>query len=243
MDIDETECQDSGGENRIEVARRLPVECGQAIDQIGQVFRLRAYVVRERLLGVPSTFADESAFGPETELHEARIADHDALQALQFVDVERGLTGLPDRVAPALDAILRRLLTLYGKARSRVAEQQERSRARQHVTRYCRHDVACAGRQVQRDELVQPFGAVHQRAEARCAGEVVLDAVARGILGGGRELQFGVHDRWISTSVGVRQVEPPSGEPLVQEPDTPCVSAGGRGSHSRLDRCGTGGKE
>ena len=112
-------------------------------------------MVRDRLLGVPIPVADKSSFVPEAELHEAGIADHDLLQAQQLVEVQRLLARLPDSAAPALDAILSRLLALDGKARPRVVEQQERGRARQHVTRYrCSYGLR-ARRQVQRDEVVQ----------------------------------------------------------------------------------------
>jgi hypothetical protein len=47
-------------------------------------------------------------------MHEALIADDDALQTEQLIKIKRDLAGLADRAAPALDAILGWVLALDG---------------------------------------------------------------------------------------------------------------------------------
>ena len=237
MDVDETERQDRGTQYRIELLRNLPVEGDQAADEAGQVFRFRAHVVRDRLLGVSIPLSDKSSLGPQTEVHEARIADHDALQALQFVDVEWVPAGLTDCSAPALDAILRGAFAFDDVARLGVLEQQKRGGARHQIRWHRGGDFLSAGAQVHFDEAVQTIGARHQGAELGCPWEVVLDPMACGIIrSGSGELEFRVDDRRIGSPIGVPQVESPAGEPFVEEPDAPRVGAGRRCLDHRLDR-------
>ena len=143
MDVDESECQNRSRQHRIEFPCRRPVEGDQAIDEIRQILRPRAYVVRDWLLGVPIPAADKSSFVPETEMHEARIADHDLLQAEQFVEVQRLRARLTDRAAPALDAVLRGAFAFDDEARLGVLEQQERRGARHQILRHRSVGFSC----------------------------------------------------------------------------------------------------
>ena len=59
---------------------------------------------------------DEAAFVAQAEMHEARVANDDALQPQQFVEVDRTAAGFADGPAPALDAVMRRILVLNGEA-------------------------------------------------------------------------------------------------------------------------------
>jgi hypothetical protein len=56
----------------------------------------------------------------QAQTHIARVADHDALQAKQFVEVDRPAPRLADGPAPTLNTILRRMLALDGKAALRL---------------------------------------------------------------------------------------------------------------------------
>ena len=127
------------------------------------------------------------------------------------------------------------------EARLGVLEQQKRCGARHQIVRHRGGGFLCACGQVQFDEAVQALGAGHQGAELGRTRQVVLDPMACGTLSGGAVLEFRLDHQWIGAAVGVGQGEPPSDEPLVEEPDAPRVSAGRRGSGHRLDRRGAGG--
>ena len=72
--------------------------------------------------GFTVMLADETAFMTQAQTHIARVANNDALQAKQFVEVDRPASGFADGPAPALNAILRRMLALDGKARFRILQ-------------------------------------------------------------------------------------------------------------------------
>ena len=243
MDVDEAERQHRGGQHRVELARCLPVEGDHTVDELLQIFRPGTHVAGERLLRLPVPFTDKAALVAQAERYETIVADHDALQAAQFCDVQRLFARLADSVAPALDAGLRRPFAFNREARAGIVEQQERGGPRQEIAGHRRRGVLCSRLQVEGDEAVQPFGTGHQWAEFRRAGEVVLDPMAGGIHGGGRVLALGVDHQRIGAAAGVRQVEPPVREPLVEEPDAPCVGTGRRGPDERLDGGGTAGGE
>ena len=145
VDVDEPERQDGGGQHGIELPRRGPLEGDQAGGERWQIFRLGADVGRDRLLRLTIPVADEAAGAAQAELYEAGIADHDALQAAQFVEVERLPAGLADGLTPALHAIRGGALTLDGIARPRIVEQQESRGARQQVAWQRRGGGAGAG--------------------------------------------------------------------------------------------------
>ena len=100
MDIDEAEGEDRGGNNRVELLRGLFVEGDHAVYELGQIIRPRAEMVRDRHSCLTVAFPDKTAFRPQTEIDEAGIADHDALQAQQFVKIDWLPAGLADCAAP-----------------------------------------------------------------------------------------------------------------------------------------------
>ena len=71
----------------------------------------------QRHTGFAVMFADEAALMTQAQTHIARVANDDALQAKQFVEVDGLAPRLADGPAPALNAILRRMLAFDGEAR------------------------------------------------------------------------------------------------------------------------------
>ncbi|MCY1547857.1 hypothetical protein D9M68_839370 [compost metagenome] len=136
VDVDEAEVEGCGGENRIEVLCRAAVEGSQAVDQRRQIFVSGADMIGDRCARQPIMLADEATLGAQAEMDEARVADDDALQPLQFGAVYRPAAGFTDHLAPALDAILRRIFSLDLEARARILEQQECSGACKQVRRH-----------------------------------------------------------------------------------------------------------
>ena len=95
VDVDEAERQHRGGQHRVELARCPAVEGDQAVDELLQIFRPGTHVAGDRLLSLAVPFADKAALGAQTERYEAIVADHDALQAAQFFDIQRLFARLP----------------------------------------------------------------------------------------------------------------------------------------------------
>lgn len=62
-------------------------------------------MVRYRHARFAVPFADETALAMQTETDEPGITDHDALQAQQFVKIDRLPASLADGAAPPLDTI------------------------------------------------------------------------------------------------------------------------------------------
>jgi hypothetical protein len=111
--VNEAEGKRGCREDRIEVARGGPVESKQSLYQGHQVFMPGADMFRQRHTGIAVMLADETALMTQAQTHIARVANDDALQAKQFVEVDRPASRLADGPAPALNAILRRMLA-YG---------------------------------------------------------------------------------------------------------------------------------
>src|SRR3982074_159421 len=111
--------------------------------------------------------ADETALMTQAQTHIARVANNDALQAKQFVDVDRPAPRLADGPAPALNAILRRMLAFDGKARFGILKQQERSGTREQVAGHLRHCGARPFAQIARSESAERLCAEDHRAERR----------------------------------------------------------------------------
>ena len=81
VDVDEAERQDRGGQHRVDLPRCATVEGCESIYQRGQILRFRTDVIGQRLLCLPVVHADKPALQAQAEMHEAGVADHDALQA------------------------------------------------------------------------------------------------------------------------------------------------------------------
>lgn len=118
VDVDEAEGESRGGEDRIEALCRAAVARGQAVDQRGQIFMSGADMIGDRCAGHAIMLADEAALDAQAEMNEARVADDNALQPLQFGAVYRPTAGFADHLAPALDAILRRIFSPDLEARA-----------------------------------------------------------------------------------------------------------------------------
>ena len=66
-------------------------------------------MVRQRHARFTIAFADKAAFPAQAKRYIAVVADDNALQAKQFVEIDGAASGFSDRLAPALDTILRRV--------------------------------------------------------------------------------------------------------------------------------------
>jgi hypothetical protein len=74
-----------------------------ALKQRGEVLMTRADMIRDWRVTFTIALADESALLPKAQMHEAFIANDDALQPQQFVDIKRRAACLADGPAPALN--------------------------------------------------------------------------------------------------------------------------------------------
>ena len=240
MNIDKAEGQRGGRHNRVDFERRATVERRHAGDQRRQIFRPGADMVRQRHAGVAIMLADKPALLPQTQFDEARIADDDALQTQKLVQIDRTVSRLADGAAPALDAVLRRALSLNGVAGPGIFQEQESSGAGEQVARHLGHDGLRAPRQIHRGKRLQRFGAKDQRTERRRAGQVIADAVAWRILAVDSPLLPGVNHPHIRADIEIGQVEPRAGQPLVQEPDAAGITPGPLRPHQLFNGAGAG---
>ena len=76
---------------------------------------------RNRHACLAIVLADEAALGTQ----EPEIADHDALQTHEFVEIDGPPAGLGDGAAPPLNAVLPRTLALDGEAGPGFLQQEE----------------------------------------------------------------------------------------------------------------------
>jgi hypothetical protein len=100
--------------------------------------------------------------------------------------------------------------------------------------------MSCALGQVEADEVCERVGAKQQRAEILAAWQIVLHTIARRGFFRHCPLQLGIDDRYIASGLGIREVEVRAGQPLIEKPDAPCVTAGRLLANERLDRSGAG---
>jgi hypothetical protein len=99
-----------------------------------------------------------AAFRTQAKVDKAGIADQEALQAEEFVEIQGVLSGLADCLTPALDAVLGWLFALDLEARAEIREQEEGSRPCQDISRDGRDDLLRAGGQISREKSVQDVG-------------------------------------------------------------------------------------
>jgi hypothetical protein len=78
-----------------------------------------------------------------------------------------------------LNPVLGRVFSFNDVAGLGILEQQERGGARQQVARHVGDDCAGTFREVGGNERLELVGAENERAEFRCAREVVPDTVTR----------------------------------------------------------------
>ena len=189
---DEAEGQDRGGNDRIEL--RGLVRSKAIIPSIRDG-RSSARALIWSGIGVravPVMLADKAAFRAQAQIDKAVVADDDLLQAQELVEIDRLAAGLADGAAPALHAVLRRVLAFDDVARAGILQQQERGGAREQIGRHIGGHFLGAVGEIERDELLERRRAEHERAEFRRAGQVVADAVAGGIPAGARPLLLGI---------------------------------------------------
>jgi hypothetical protein len=160
--------------------------------------------------------ADETACAAQAQVHEPRIADHDALQAQKLLRIDRLATRLGNGAPPALHAILRSVLALDDVARLGVVEEEERGGTRKDVLRHLGNDLAGTFRDVHSDEAIQLLRAEHQRTELGRSRQVVLHAVPRRGDGARLPLQLRIEDWDVGSPRCIGKVEPLSEEPLVE---------------------------
>ena len=185
--------------------------------------------------------ADEPAILPQAKFDEARVTDDDTLQAQKLIQIDRTTSGLADGAAPALDAILRRALSLDRVTGLGVFQRQESCCAGEQVARHFSDRSLRPMWQVHRTEFLQCFGAKDQRTELGRAGQVIADAVARRFLTVNRPLLLGINHRHIGADIEIGQVEARAGQPLVEEPEAARVTPGTFRSHQLLDGGGADG--
>jgi hypothetical protein len=59
--------------------------------------------------GIAVAVADKTPFVAQAERHKAIVTNDDALQAKQFVEIDRLASGFAEGAAPALDTLSRRM--------------------------------------------------------------------------------------------------------------------------------------
>ena len=77
-------------------------------------------MVRDRHARFAVMFSDETAFLPESKLHETRVADHDGLEPQELLQIDGTPPSLGDGLPPAAYPILGGALAFDGEGRSRV---------------------------------------------------------------------------------------------------------------------------
>lgn len=106
MDVDEAECQTGGGHDGVHFAACRPLgEDDDTLDQTGAVLGPGADVVGYGLVGVAVVDADETALLSQSQPHEMRVADNDALQTVELGSAERHHACLSDGLAPSRGAL------------------------------------------------------------------------------------------------------------------------------------------
>lgn len=115
VDIDKPEGEDCGGKDRVQIRRCLAIERDEPLDQGRQVLVPCADMVRQGRAGVAVPVAHKAPLVAQAQQHKAIVADDDALQAQQFVEVDRLAPRFANGSTPALNAILRRMLASISK--------------------------------------------------------------------------------------------------------------------------------
>ena len=151
-------------------------------------------MVGQRHARVAIVLTDKAAFVAQSQPHEAGVADDDALQPQQFVEIDRTASGFADGAPPALDAVVRRILVLNGEAGFGVLEEKESRRAREQVGRHIGDGCARARLQVARGQAPQRVRPCDHGTEGGRSRQVVFDTVARGRRAGSRPLLVRIDD-------------------------------------------------
>ena len=87
VDVDKAKCEHRGGDHRIDGSPTTTVEGNQAIYERRQSLVTRADMIRKRRARAAIMLTNKSTLLPQPELDETRIANNDALQSQQFVEI------------------------------------------------------------------------------------------------------------------------------------------------------------
>jgi hypothetical protein len=88
MDINKAEGKDRRRNHRIDMLSCGAVEGDQAINERCKVFVPRTDMVWQRHAAIPVVLANKAAFNAQSQAYEAGVANHDPLQAQEFVKIE-----------------------------------------------------------------------------------------------------------------------------------------------------------
>src|ERR1035437_582282 len=124
--------------------------------------------------------AQENAVQPQAGPREARVLDQHGMQAQDFINRQRVLSGLQHRPAPPLQPAARRLFAFDLEAGAAVRPQKETGRAHDHVRAGTSNDLVRLGSERARTELYERLRPVNDRAEGRRAEQVIAYLVTAG---------------------------------------------------------------
>lgn len=94
VDVDEREGEAGRRDHGVEEAGGIRLEGEEPVHQVRQIFRAGRDVLGQGQAGVAIVLADEASLPAQSEVDEARVADHDALQTQELGEVEAGAAGL-----------------------------------------------------------------------------------------------------------------------------------------------------
>ena len=97
MDVDKAESEHGRSDHRVHLPFRTAVEGDYTLDKRGKIFRFAADVIGNGCAVFAIMLTDGTAFLPQAESDNARITDHDALQAKQIVKIQRDAPRLANR--------------------------------------------------------------------------------------------------------------------------------------------------
>ncbi len=211
--------------------------CGAFTRSLRRVHRIGAKRDRNRQVRRAKAQHDQATFRPQAGPAETGVADRDASKADEVVKAGQAPTGPSDSPAPPSETIRRRTLALDRDTRPRLLERQSGNGAGRQLARNCGSCCLRSRGQVHGDRSFERFRPESQRAERRRAGQVVPDPMPSRQFPVERILPVGIDDRRTGSAVGVRKVEPRSGQPFMERPDAPRVGAP---PGSGLDQSGHG---
>src|ERR1017187_9034214 len=180
--------------------------------------------------------AQENAVRPQAGPREARVLDQYSMQAQDFVNRQRVLSGLQHRPAPPLQSAARRLFAFDLEAGAAVRQQKETGRARDHVRAGTANDLVRLGPERARAELYERLRPANDRAECRRAEQVIADLVTAGEPRHRCEIKAAVQQMGETRLRCIGNVERSTGEEFIEKPGAP-VGCSGRGA---AHECGDG---
>ena len=178
VNINKAERKYGGGDNGIELPGGSRIESDHAGYQYLQILGPGTDMVRQGHTRFKFMLTNKPALFPKAKCYEACIFNDDPLQTQQLFEIERLFSGLSDRPAPALNAVLGCALTFDGVARPGIFKQKKGGCAGKQIARHICDHIFRALRKVHGDEPVKVFGPEDKRTKFRGAGKIVFNAVA-----------------------------------------------------------------